>query len=187
MILELKNLEVLELWALGRVERNAMNKLHKLEKLKILKTSLGFSMNILRDLQFGVFENLEELDASFLGASVEATREMKRITPNLKKIWYENFSSDSADTINAMLDALEHLEAVQIKNGEFVVPDKVYPNIKTLFVFCKPGFRFNAEHISKAFPNLEVFVTDQSHFEVTESFFAQLSGMKHLKALYMFI
>jgi hypothetical protein len=187
LILSLRNLEVLELDGWMRVERTAMNKLHELEKLKRLKATARFIRNILKHIKFGVFNALEELDASFEGASVEATRELKRITPNLKKIWYK--SGHSADTTNAMLDALEHLEAVQISGSEWKVPGKVYPKIKTLYISCSYNLNFNAEHLSKAFPNLEIFKIEKFRFKVvTESFFVTLLiELKHLKALHMFI
>jgi hypothetical protein len=188
MILSLKNLEVLELDCSSRNTLTALNKLHELGKLKRLKCS-RFIRNILKHMKFGVFNALEELDASFEGDSVEATRELKRITPNLKKIWYR--SAISAVTTNAMLDALEHLEAVQISGSEWEIPsDKVYPKIKTLYISCEPGFNFKAEQLSKTFPNLEVFKNEKSSYIeiITESFFVTLlSGLKHLKALHMFI
>jgi hypothetical protein len=56
--------------------------------LRRLKVSLGFSKNILDHLKFGVFNDLEELEACFEGASVESVRKMKRIAPNLKKIGF---------------------------------------------------------------------------------------------------
>jgi hypothetical protein len=188
MILRLKNLEVLELDGWMRSELTALNKLHKLEKLKRLKATPNFIRNILDHMEFGVFNALEELDASFKGASEETTRELEQIAPNLKKIWYR--SGLSADTTNAMLDALEHLEAVQISEGEWAIPsNKVYPKIKTLYVSCKYGFNYSPEQLLQTFPNLEIFKNERSRTQViTESFFVTLlSGLKHLKALHMFI
>jgi hypothetical protein len=51
--------------------------------------------NILDHLRLGVFNKLQELDASFYNASLESVREMTRITPNLKKIGIRAFSGDN--------------------------------------------------------------------------------------------
>ncbi len=98
MICELKQLETLELWGMA-VENSGLNKLYQLEKLKRLKSSRYVSRNILDQLKFGVFEDLEELDACFRGASVESIQEMKRIIPNLKKI--EIQYDTPSDIVNA--------------------------------------------------------------------------------------
>jgi hypothetical protein len=85
MICELKQLETLELY--GRTsESSGLNNLYQLEKLKRLAVGHYVCDNILDHLKFGVFNDLEELDAAFEGASVESFQEMKQITPNLKKI-----------------------------------------------------------------------------------------------------
>ncbi len=71
----------------------------------------GISTNLLEHLQFGFFNNLEELEACFKDASLESIQEMKRITPNLKKI---SIYSIPSETINALLGNLEDLEEVHI-------------------------------------------------------------------------
>jgi hypothetical protein len=70
MICELKDLEILELDGLEGSDNSGLNNLNKLEKLKRLKVSNGLSWNVLDHLQFGVFNDLEELDASFSGPSI---------------------------------------------------------------------------------------------------------------------
>jgi hypothetical protein len=116
VICELKELEMLDLdervrdWNRIKI-RTGLNNLHKLGGLKSLKISGEISNNILIYLQFGIFNDLVELDASFDNASVECIRKMIQITPNLKKI---KIRSASSDTINALLENLEHLESVEI-------------------------------------------------------------------------
>jgi hypothetical protein len=131
MIWELKNLESLELY--GEVSnRSNLNEIHKLQKLKRLEISRGMSDNILDNLQFGVFNDLEELDACFYDASLDSIREMKLITPNLKKI---EIHCNSSDQINALLETLENLESVKILKGVWKVPsEKFYPKVKYLHV-----------------------------------------------------
>jgi hypothetical protein len=86
LICGLKKLEALDLrsW----FENPNLTNLHKLQTLRRLKVSIGFSKNILDHLKLGVFNDLEELEACFEGASVESIRKMKRIAPNLKKIGF---------------------------------------------------------------------------------------------------
>jgi hypothetical protein len=86
LICGLKKLEVLDLrsW----FENPNLTNLHKLQTLRRLKVFLGFSKNILDHLKFGVFNDLDELEACLEGASVESVRKMKRIAPNLKKIGF---------------------------------------------------------------------------------------------------
>ncbi len=85
------------------------------------------SLNILDHLQFGVFNNLEELDASFYGASLDSIREMKRITPKLKKILID---CNSSATVNALLETLENLESVAIRGAKWKIPsEKFYPKV----------------------------------------------------------
>jgi hypothetical protein len=137
-----------------------LNNLYKLEKLKRLRVVQGVSPNILEHLKFGIFNNLEELDAEFEGASMESVREMKRITPNLKKVEFlgvmysdainalldtmENLESVKLDGINLMRgEGLEDLEWVKIQNPDWKMSDTVHPNIKHLHVRCV--CKFNAE------------------------------------------
>jgi hypothetical protein len=178
-IYELKNLETLELK--GRSDgSNDLSNLHKLEKLKRL--AVGWvSRNILNHMQFGVFNDLEELNAHFEGASVESVREMKQITPNLKKLVIQDATSD---TINTLLETLESLESVEIWDA-WDMSGKVCPSIKQLHVKTN-RFKFNAEQMTKKFPNLQDLEIKACSSEVTESFFATLlSGLKQLKTLYM--
>jgi hypothetical protein len=111
MICELKQLETLELRG-DPVENNVLNKLYQLQKLKRLEIGWYVSRNILDQLKFGIFNDLQELDARFDGASVESIQEMKRITPNMKTIEIEYAASD---TINALLETLENLERIKVK------------------------------------------------------------------------
>jgi hypothetical protein len=184
-IYELKNLETLDLS--GTVDdQSDLNNLHKLKKLKKLKVRDEISENILEQLQFGVFNNLEELDASFFNVTVESVQAMKRITPNLKKIviWCHY-----SETVNGLLENLEHLESLYILYiGTWKIPDQVYPNLKKLRVYYanEETHKFSAEQITKAFPNLERLVIDGCIFEVSEPSFAKLlSGLKQLKKLSM--
>ncbi len=62
LVFGLTNLEVLELWGPLR-DRSVLNKLHKLGKLKSLRVDQYVSRNILDHLEFGVFNELQELDA----------------------------------------------------------------------------------------------------------------------------
>jgi hypothetical protein len=177
---ELKNLETLELK--GRSESsNDLSNLHKLEKLKRL--AVGWvSRNILNHMQFGVFNDLEELNAHFAGTSVESIREMKQITPNLKKLLIQ--SAPSSNTINALLETLESLESVEIWDA-WDMSGKVCPSIKQLHVKTEE-FKFNTEQMTKKFPNLQDLEIKACSSEVTESFFATLlSGLKQLKTLYI--
>ncbi len=110
MICELKQLEILELRG-SASDSSGLNNLHKLEKLKRLKVSKCVCRNILDHMKFGIFEDLEELDAAFEGASLESIQEIKRITPNLEKL---GIQYTPLDTINALLETLENLEILEI-------------------------------------------------------------------------
>jgi hypothetical protein len=132
-------------------------------------------------MQFGVFQNLEELDACFKGASLETIREIKRITPNLKKLVIHEASSD---TINAMLETLDNLEAAKIRTYDWKIGQKVCPKIRYLDASFKS--RFSAEKFSKLFPNLEYLKIDHCSVEVSESFFINLlSDLPQLKTFYI--
>jgi hypothetical protein len=183
MIWELRNLESLELY--GEVSnRSILNDIHKLQKLKSLKISRRMSDNILDNLKFGVFHDLEELDAFFYGASLDSIREMKRITPKLKKI---EIFCDSSDTINALLDTLENLESVAIRGAKWKIPsEKFYPKVKYLLAL-KLDSDLNAEQITTTFPNLETLIISKCSLdEEPESFLATLlSELKQLKELRM--
>jgi hypothetical protein len=187
LVWKLKNLEILELNV--NADDNGLNNLYKLQKLKRLKISRHVSRNFLNPLQFGVFNDLEELDvdASFNGAFLESIREMKRITPNLKKIKFLPYSSD---TINALLDTLENLESMEIDylytNCTWKIHlENVYPKIKYLHVSCRFDGNFSAEQFTKIFPNLE-YLSIYCPFEVTESsLITVLSELKQLQQLYL--
>jgi hypothetical protein len=181
MIWELKNLETLELD--GQMsDESSLNDIHKLQKLKCLKICRGMSSNILEHLQFGVFHDLEELDAYFEGASLHSIKEMKRITPKLKKIVIR---CDSSDTVNALLETLENLKSVTIGDDckNWIVPsEKFYPKVKYLDVprLNNP----NAEQITKTFPNLETLKIYECYLVEPISFLITLlSELKQLKTL----
>jgi hypothetical protein len=165
IIWELKNLEVLELN--GRInDSSCLNNLHKLGKLKGLDISSGLSSNILNHLKFGVFNDLEELAASFEGGSVDSVREMKQFTPKLKKIV---IYSDASNKINSLLETLENLESVKIKVSHWVMNGKVHPKIKHLDVDCVRECRFNTVYFSRKFPKLEYLKVMNFVTDVTES------------------
>ncbi len=152
----LRNLESLQLVSYLNIQiLSGLNQLHKLVKLRRLKVHYTISRNILDILRFGVFKDLEELDAHLEGApsipSLDSIRDMKRITPNLRKIVARSASSD---TINAMLDNLENLKSVRFVGASSWEPSgKVYPNIKYLNLSNR--YRDFAEQFKKMFPNLE--------------------------------
>jgi hypothetical protein len=177
-ILELKSLESLQLRFLKN-ESSGLHNLYRLEKLKRLTVFGYVSRNILDHLRFGVYNNLEELDACFRGASEESIREMKRITPKLKKL---KIQFGTPQTINALLETLENLEAIEFASREWAVPfGKVYPKIKE---FSGNGFNVNVEQFTRQFPNLEALDFSLRSFE-TEFFATLLSGLKQLKTLKM--
>jgi hypothetical protein len=177
--LELKSLESLQLRFL-RNESSGLNNLYQLEKLKRL-TVVGYvSRNILDHLPFGVYNNLEELDACFKGTSVESIQELQRCTPKLKKL---KIQFGTPQTINGLLDTLENLEIIEFDGHQWNVPfEKVYPKIKQ---FSCNGFNVDAEQFSQQFPNLEALSFRLRSVE-TESFFATLlGGLKQLKTLFV--
>ncbi len=180
-ILELTNLESLLLRPLKN-ESSGLENLYRLGKLKRLLVNGAVSRNILDHLRFGVYNNLEELDAWFRGASLESVQEMMQLTPKLKKIVI-NFGSPQ--TINAMLDTLENLEILEISTQSVLqLSQKVYPKIKQ-FSVNDLNFNFNAEQFTQQFPNLEALEFNMRYVEM-ESFFATLlSGLKQLKTVVM--
>jgi hypothetical protein len=150
VICGLTNLETLELdgWPSGTI---GLRNIHRLKNLKRLQVSEGVIENIFDCLQFGILKNLQELAASFEGASLDFVKEMKRITPNLKKI---EISCASSDTINALLENLENLESVKMRQCDtWELSGKVHPKIKHLD--CQSRFKFDVEQLTKQFPNLE--------------------------------
>ncbi len=165
-----------------RNESSGLHNLHRLENLKRLTVFGSVSRIILDHLRFGVYNNFEELDALFKGASVESVQEMSPITPKLKKIEIE---FGTPQTINALLGALENLEAIKFDGREWIVPfEKVYPKIKE---FSYNDFDFNVEQFTQQFPNLEA-LSFSLHAVQTESFFTTLlSGLKQLKTLFVSI
>jgi hypothetical protein len=162
-----------------------LNNLHKLRKLKKFM-ALHISPNILEHLQFGVFNDLEDLNANFEGASVDSIQEMKRIAPNLKEITMHPCCT--SDQINAMLDTLENLESMTIWCEDWKIPaGKVYPNLKYLDVDYRSNYKFSLENFSKMLPNLETLYLVYCPFEITESFLVTLlSGLKQLKKLSLY-
>jgi hypothetical protein len=180
-ILELKSLDSLQLRYL-RNESSGLNNLYQLEKLKRLMVFGSVSRNILDHLRFGVYNNLEELDALFKGASLESIQEMNRITPKLKKL---KIQFGTPQTINALLETLENLEAIEFASREWAVPfGKVYPKIKE---FSYNDFDFNVDQFTQQFSNLKA-LSFSLHAVQTESFFATLlSGLKQLKTLFVSI
>jgi hypothetical protein len=139
------------------------------------------SLNILEHLQFGIFNNLQELDVYFEGATLDSIREMKRITPNLKKIEIHSYSSDQ---INALLETLKNLESVKIEyEGWEISNENFCPKVKYLHV----NSNLNAEQFTKNFPNLESLkIGTFSLVEEPKSFFVTLlSELKQLKTLDM--
>jgi hypothetical protein len=182
VIWEMKNLESLELTG-GPRYNFGLNQLHKLEKLKRLKADRLANWNILDHMKFGVFQNLEELHAFLQDDSLESSRKISRITPNLKKL---AIHSASSDTVNAVLDTLENLESLEIKEAQWEMSGKVHLKIKRLDVGCEFEFTLKTEQFTQQFPNLEYLKINCSSSEVTEPFFFKLlSGLKQLKTLYM--
>ncbi len=183
MICELKQLETLELYG-SASQSSGLNKLYQLGKLKRLRVGHYVCDNILDHLKFGVFNDLEELFAAFEGASMESFQEMKRITPNLKKILIHSVSSD---IINALLEALENLEKAKFWQGNLELSsEKVYPNMKHLDVYPTSCPEYRAAQLTHQFPNLEFLKIYCVCFEVMEpSFIELLSGLKRLKTLEM--
>jgi hypothetical protein len=178
-ILELKSLDSLQLRYL-RNESSGLENLYRLEKLKRLTVYGSISRNILDHLRFGVYNNLEELDACFRAASLQSIREMKRCTPKLKKL---EIVFGSPQTINALLETLDNLETMEVSiHSVFQPSEKVYPKIKQ---FSVNDFNFNVEQFTQQFPNLEALKCVLRFVQI-ESFFATLlSGLKQLKTLVM--
>jgi hypothetical protein len=127
-ICELKNLEILELVRSINVNySNGLNHLHRLEKLKRLVVPKEVATNILDHLKFGVFQDLEELEACFEGASMESFREMSRITPNLKKIEIcDGVALDAVDGLLRNLGVLEKLESVKVWRNDSLIHSSVF-------------------------------------------------------------
>jgi hypothetical protein len=176
VICELKNLETL---VLEGISDSGLNLLHKLKNLKRLRVGFNVSWYILDHLKFGVFNDLKELDAHFIFATMETIQEMK---PNLKKLVIR--SAPISSTVNVFLETLESLESVKILD-DWEMSGKVCPSIKQLHVKTS-GFKFNAELMKKQLPNLEDLKISDCSLDVTESFFIELlSGLEQLKTLYM--
>jgi hypothetical protein len=183
LIFELKNLETLELE--GRSNDSSglgLENLHKLKKLKRLKVHQYVSKNILDHLQFGVFEDLEKLDAAFKDASVESVQEMSRIAPNLKTL---EIQFSSSDQVNAFLETLAHLEFLKIWNVGWTITENIYPNLKYLHVLY--AYHLNPDRLQKQFPNLEFLRFEGCVITEPQSFLAPLlSGLKQLKKFYAY-
>jgi hypothetical protein len=184
----LKSLETLKLDGSKRlwIELKSLRNLRYLENLKRLEIDGCLSRNILDHLRLGIFNNLEDLDASIQGASLDSIIDMKFVTPNLRKI---KLWTDSSDTIiNALLHTLEHLESMEIyscKYWAWKIPSyKIHPKIKYLKLCFVYDDQFNAEQFTKIFPNLESLDIAFQPRNFTESFLVTfLSGMKQLKVL----
>jgi hypothetical protein len=157
LISGLKNLKTLELsgWTENNSIRwNTLNNIHKLKKLRRLVVSGSASRNILDHLKYGISNDLEELSAFFEDASVESIQEMKRITPNLRKLGI--YSSSSSATVNALLDTLENLESIDTWGEAWKIPSgKVYPKLKYLKISTHFADKSKPESLVKVFPNLE--------------------------------
>ncbi len=100
---------------------------------------------MLNHLQFGVFENLEKLWASFDDTSVETARKMKRIAPNLKKIHVHSICSST--TINALLESLENLEWLIFCSDSWEMAENttlVCAKLKHIFASCSHSFKISA-------------------------------------------
>jgi hypothetical protein len=184
VICELKSLECLELSSYREMDSRNLNNLHQLKILRRLKVDQYVSRNILDHMKFGVFEDLEELDAYFQDASVDSLLDVKKFAPNLKKI---QISLASSDTINSLLENLENLESVKI-NGSVawdLPPNKVYPKLKHLHIAHLFARRISAERLTEMFPNLEYFRVFRflDKFESAQSLHTLLKGMKRLKKL----
>ncbi len=136
-------------------------------------------------LKFGVFHDLEELDAYFEDISLDSIKEMKRVTPNLKKIVIRvSFSNP----INALLETLENLKSVEIRGGEWkLLCEKFYPKIKYLHIYRMSDSDLSAEQISKMFPNLETLKIESCILDRKPELFlvTLLSELKQLKTLHM--
>jgi hypothetical protein len=181
MISELKHLETLNL-DIRTSDQSDWNN-HKLQKLKKLIVS---SNTILQHLLSGVFTDLEELELYFhVNPSVESIQQMKRITPNLKKIAIHEVSSD---TINALLETLENLEVLKIQGLRWEMSERVHPKIKYLDVNCTFEFTLRADQFGKIFPNLEYLKVHCCRIDVIEPYIIKLlSGLEQLKTLQMHI
>jgi hypothetical protein len=182
LVFGMKNLEGLRLDG-SVIDSSGLDQLHKLEKLKGLEVTSRISANILDHLRFGVFKDLEELDAYFEGASLESVQEMSQITPNLKKLVIHKASSD---TVNIFLDTLENLESLNLLDcRDLEIPEKAHPKIKHLDHSCRFDSKCNAKQFTQQFPNLE-YLKLYSFTDVTESsFITLLRGLKRLKSLHM--
>jgi hypothetical protein len=185
-ICKLKNLQTLDLdGETIEYDTSGLDNLHKLVNLEILKLGEGVTENILDHLQFGVFEKLEELDASFYCASRESILDMTRITPNLKKIGIRAFSG----AINALLFNLENFQnlksvnLMKVSEDNWEVPaGKIYPKVLHINIDGKYGENF--KQFTKAFPNLEVLQIEDCYIDLTDSTLVTLlSGLKQLKKL----
>jgi hypothetical protein len=152
VVCELTNLESLRLSSHLRCnDRLGLNSIHKLQKLKKLEVGWSVVENMLDHLKFGVFNDLEELDARFEGVSVKGVRQIKQITPNLKKlvIWQA-----CSNTFPVFMESLEKLETLRIVSfGRLWKPaERVYPKIK--YLELSPDTREHAAQFRKMFPNL---------------------------------
>jgi hypothetical protein len=177
-ILELKSLESLQL----RCHWNESSGLHlyRLENLKRLTVNCQVSRNILEHLKFGVYNNLEELEACFERTSLESVQELQRCTPKLKKI---EINFGTPQTINAMLETLDNLENLKISlYSQFQPSEKVYPKIKQ---FSCNDFNVDVEQFSQQFPNLEALSFSLRSVEMETFFGTLLSELKQLKTLKM--
>jgi hypothetical protein len=180
LICGLEKLEELEITKDSRAgDPSGLDQLHKLQRLKKLEVAWDVSQNILDHLQFGVFEDLEELDACFVDASLESIREMKRITPNLKKLVVQ-FAS--AETINAMLETLDNLETLKVRRrANWSIPAKPHPKIK--YIKIDPDCEVTTDYPTK-FPNLQRLHLRSCPTELTETLLIDLlTGLKRLKEL----
>jgi hypothetical protein len=185
-IYELKDLEELELDSNlpSFIMSDGMNKIHKLEKLRGLKLSGNLSMNIMGNLQFGVHNCLEDLDACFWRTDLESIEEIDRIVPNLKTL---KMTSDSSETLSALLANIKNLESLTVHNrltrwGIPTIPGPVFPKLKHLKIHDR--IYVNPRKLARTFPNLESLKIEHSTTEIKKSYLVVLlSELKQLKEL----
>jgi hypothetical protein len=113
-ICDLSNLERLDIWALNFPNDNFMS-LCKLKKLKSLDFSIDSSDNWdvwnLIGYMFEINENLEELNASFKGATEDSIVRLGRNLPNLKVL---HFHEGLPETVGHILDSFQQLDHLVI-------------------------------------------------------------------------
>jgi hypothetical protein len=183
LIFGLENLEDLNLVSGTEPgQTDNLNGLYRLKKLRKLHVQ-GEAENILEVLKFGVQESLEDLYGYFENIDLESIQNMKRITPNLKKL---NVSIiDDSTLINVFLKTLDKLEAFGVYSYTWEFPTFVLPKIKSLQVI-KMIFDIDyAEKMIGTFPNLEHIAIQDFSLVFNEPIFELLlEELKQLKELH---